>query len=84
MTALRDGVRGKDNGCPDQISMELRWRHLIDGIRILMETAHEILQDERNAKMIVVIICFMTSSAKYADILLPDVCDRRTGRYHPQ
>ncbi|KWQ43579.1 hypothetical protein AH79_23095, partial [Salmonella enterica subsp. enterica serovar Tennessee] len=34
---------------------------------------HEILQDEAKCEMIVVIDNFMTSSAKYADILLPDL-----------
>ncbi|VFS58034.1 Dimethyl sulfoxide reductase DmsA precursor [Kluyvera cryocrescens] len=33
---------------------------------------HEILQDDKKCEMIVVIDCHMTSSAKYADILLPD------------
>ena len=34
---------------------------------------HEILQDESKCEMIVVIDNFMTSSAKYADIVLPDL-----------
>ena len=34
---------------------------------------HDILQDERKCEMIVVIDNFMTSSAKYADLLLPDL-----------
>ncbi len=34
---------------------------------------HDILQDETKCEMIVVIENFMTSSAKYADILLPDL-----------
>ncbi|EQA1447347.1 molybdopterin-dependent oxidoreductase [Escherichia coli] len=34
---------------------------------------HEILQDESKCEMIVIIENFMTSSAKYADILLPDL-----------
>ncbi|MFP1496249.1 molybdopterin-dependent oxidoreductase [Escherichia coli] len=33
---------------------------------------HEILQDDKKCELIVVIDCHMTSSAKYADILLPD------------
>lgn len=34
---------------------------------------HEILQDESKCETIVVIDNFMTSSAKYADLLLPDL-----------
>ncbi|MGS9272960.1 molybdopterin-dependent oxidoreductase, partial [Salmonella enterica subsp. enterica serovar Infantis] len=33
---------------------------------------HEILQDDKKCEIIVVIDCHMTSSAIYADILLPD------------
>ncbi len=34
---------------------------------------HEILQDDKKCEMIVASTAFMTSSAKYADILLPDL-----------
>ncbi len=52
--------------------MELRWQHLINQHSDINKT-HEILQDEAKCEMIVVIDNFMTSSAKYADILLPDL-----------
>ena len=72
MTALRDGVRGKDKL---DVPIKMIWNYagncLINQHSDINRT-HEILQDEKKCEMIVVIDCHMTSSAKYADILLPD------------
>ncbi|EDX2008581.1 molybdopterin-dependent oxidoreductase [Salmonella enterica subsp. enterica serovar Rough O:z4,z23:-] len=73
MTALRDGVRGKDKL---DVPIKFLWNYagntLINQHSDINKT-HEILQDETKCEMIVVIDNFMTSSAKYADILLPDL-----------
>lgn len=72
MTALRDGVRGKDKL---DVPIKMIWNYagncLINQHSDINRT-HEILQDDKKCEMIVVIDCHMTSSAKYADILLPD------------
>ncbi len=72
MTALRDGVRGKDKL---DVPIKMIWNYagncLINQHSEINRT-HEILQDDKKCEMIVVIDCHMTSSAKYADILLPD------------
>lgn len=73
MTALRDGIRGKDKL---DVPIKFLWNYagnpLINQHSDINKT-HEILQDEAKCEMIVVIDNFMTSSAKYADILLPDL-----------
>ncbi|EAX8737775.1 dimethyl sulfoxide reductase subunit A [Salmonella enterica] len=73
MTALRDGVRGKDKL---DVPIKFLWNYagntLINQHSDINKT-HEIIQDEAKCEMIVVIDNFMTSSAKYADILLPDL-----------
>ncbi|MFQ3383078.1 molybdopterin-dependent oxidoreductase [Escherichia coli] len=72
MTALRDGVRGKDKL---DVPIKMIWNYagncLINQHSEINRT-HEILQDDKKCELIVVIDCHMTSSAKYADILLPD------------
>lgn len=72
MTALRDGVRGKDKL---DVPIKFIWNYagncLINQHSQINRT-HEILQDESQCETIVVIDNHMTASAKYADILLPD------------
>ena len=72
LTALRDGVRGKDKL---DVPIKMVWNYagncLINQHSEINRT-HEILQDDKKCELIVVIDCHMTSSAKYADILLPD------------
>jgi anaerobic dimethyl sulfoxide reductase subunit A len=72
MTATRDGVRGKDKLV---VPIKMIWKYackcLINQHSQINRT-HEILQDDKKCELIVVIDCHMTSSAKYADILLPD------------
>lgn len=73
MTALRDGVRGKDKL---DVPIKFLWNYA--GNTIInqhsdINRTHEILQDDSRCETIVVIDNFMTSSAKYADILLPDL-----------
>ncbi|GAB2943211.1 dimethylsulfoxide reductase subunit A [Hafnia psychrotolerans] len=72
MTATRDGVRGKDKL---DVPIKFIWNYagncLINQHSEINRT-HEILQDDKQCEMIVVIDNHMTSSAKYADIVLPD------------
>ncbi|MCT4710230.1 dimethylsulfoxide reductase subunit A [Enterobacteriaceae bacterium H11S18] len=72
MTATRDGVRGKDKL---DVPIKMVWNYasncLINQHSEINRT-HDILQDDKKCEMIVVIDNHMTSSAKYADILLPD------------
>lgn len=59
----------------DKTAKTPQWASQITGIPVdrIIKLAREILQDESKCEMIVVIENFMTSSAKYADILLPDL-----------
>ncbi|HFK7184960.1 TPA: dimethylsulfoxide reductase subunit A [Serratia odorifera] len=72
MTAKRDGVRGKDKL---DVPIKFIWNYagncLINQHSDINRT-HDILQDEQQCEMIVVIDNHMTSSAKYADLILPD------------
>ncbi|SMB84052.1 Tat-targeted selenate reductase subunit YnfE [Pasteurella testudinis DSM 23072] len=73
MTALKDGVQGKEKL---DVPIKFLWNYA--GNTIInqhsdINRTHELLQDESKCEMIVVIENFMTSSAKYADILLPDL-----------
>lgn len=73
MTATRDGVRGKEKlDVPIKFFWNYAGNTIINQHSDINKT-HEILQDESKCEMIVVIENFMTSSAKYADILLPDL-----------
>ncbi|WP_315707687.1 dimethylsulfoxide reductase subunit A [Brenneria uluponensis] len=72
MTALKDGVRGKDKL---DVPIKFIWNYasncLINQHSQINQT-HNILQDDGKCEMVVVIDNHMTASAKYADILLPD------------
>jgi len=73
MTATRDGVRGKDKL---DVPIKFIWNYAgntITNQHSDVNKTHDILQDESLCETIVVIDNFMTSSAKYADILLPDL-----------
>ena len=73
MTATRDGVRGKDKlDVPIKFFWNYAGNTIINQHSDINKT-HEILQDDSKCEMIVVIENFMTASAKYADILLPDL-----------
>lgn len=73
MTALRDGVRGKDKlDVPIKFIWNYAGNTIINQHSDINKT-HDILQDESKCETIVVIDNFMTSSAKYADIVLPDL-----------
>lgn len=73
MTALRDGVRGTDKlKAPIKFIWNYAGNALINQHSDINRT-HEILQDDKKCEMIVVIDTHMTSSAKFADILLPGV-----------
>ena len=72
MTALRDGVQGKEKlDAPIKMIWNYAGNCLINQHSQINRT-HEILQDDKKCELIVVVDCHMTSSAKYADILLPD------------
>ena len=73
MTALRDGVKGKDKL---DVPIKFIWNYAgntITNQHSNINKTHRILQDENKCEMIVVVENFMTDSAKYADILLPDL-----------
>ncbi|WCG84641.1 DmsA/YnfE/YnfF family dimethyl sulfoxide reductase [Pectobacterium sp. A5351] len=73
MTSLSDGVRGKDKlDVPIKFLWNRAGNTMINQHSDINRT-HEILVDENKCEMIVVSEIFMTSSAKYADILLPDL-----------
>lgn len=73
MTAIADGIQGKDKL---EVPIKFVWNYasncLINQHSDINRT-HEILQDENACEMIVVIDNHLTSSAKYADIVLPDL-----------
>lgn len=73
MTAKRDGVRGKDKL---DVPIKFMWNYagncIVNQHSDTNETIRQ-LQDETKCEMIVVIENHMTSSAKVADILLPDI-----------
>ena len=73
MTATRDGVRGKDKlGVPLKFMWNYAGNVLVNQHSDINNT-NKVLADESLCEMIVVIDNHMTSSARYADILLPDV-----------
>ena len=73
MTAIRDGVQGKEKlDVPVKFIWNYAGNTIINQHSDINKT-HDILQDETKCETIVVIENFMTSSAKYADILLPDL-----------
>ena len=73
MTATRDGVRGKERlGVPLKFMWNYAGNVLVNQHSDINNT-HKVLSDESLCEMIVVIENHMTASARYADILLPDV-----------
>ena len=73
MTALADGVKGAD-----QLRAPIKFLWNCAGNTLLNQHADtnrtsKLLQDDTKCEMIVVIDNHMTPSARYADILLPDV-----------
>ncbi|MDW5502891.1 selenate/tellurate reductase subunit YnfE [Pseudomonas lundensis] len=73
MTARRDGVRGQDKlNVPIKFIWNYAGNTIINQHSDINKT-HDILQDDTQCEMIVVLENFLTSSAKYADILLPDL-----------
>ncbi|WP_051303310.1 DmsA/YnfE/YnfF family dimethyl sulfoxide reductase [Psychromonas aquimarina] len=73
MTAVKDGIRGKDKL---DVPIKFIWNYAGNCIinqHSDINRTHDILQDEKACEMIVVIDNHMTSSAKYADIILPDL-----------
>ncbi|WP_429945861.1 DmsA/YnfE/YnfF family dimethyl sulfoxide reductase [Bibersteinia trehalosi] len=72
MTALKDGLKGAT-----KLNQNIKFIMNYAGNCIInqhsdINRTHEILQDESQLEMLVVIDNHMTSTAKYADILLPD------------
>ncbi len=73
MTKLADGVQGKDKlDVPIKFIWNYAGNALVNQHSDINRTA-KTLQDESLCEMIVVIDNHMTASAKFADILLPDV-----------
>lgn len=72
MTALHDGVRGRDQL---QTGIKFLWNYAgncLTNQHGQINRTHEILTDESKCEFIVVSDTVMADSAKYADILLPD------------
>lgn len=73
LTALKDGVQGKDKlDAPIKFLWVTQSNALINQHSDCNKT-HRILQDESKCEFILVVDNQMTPSARYADILLPDV-----------
>lgn len=73
LTALHDGIKGKDKlDVPIKFIWNYAGNTLVNQHSDINRT-HDILQDESKCEMIVVIDNFLTSSARYADLLLPDL-----------
>jgi anaerobic dimethyl sulfoxide reductase subunit A len=73
MTAIKDGIRGKDKL---DVPIKFIWNYAGNCIinqHSDINRTHTILQDDKTCEMIVVVDNHMTSSAKYADIVLPDL-----------
>ncbi|MGL4667034.1 MAG: molybdopterin dinucleotide binding domain-containing protein, partial [Saezia sp.] len=73
MTAKRDGVQGKDKL---DVPIKFIWNYASNTLinqHSQINRTHDILQDESKCEMIVTIDNHMTSTAKYSDILLPDL-----------
>lgn len=62
----------RKTGCPHQVLWCYASNTLINQHGDINHT-HEVLQDDSKCEMIVGIDHFMTASAKYCDILLPDL-----------
>ncbi|MFN8447610.1 MAG: DMSO/selenate family reductase complex A subunit, partial [Anaerolineae bacterium] len=72
MTALTDGVRGKDKL---EVPIKFIWNYAGNALinqHADVNVTRKILEDESLVEMIVVVDVHMTPSAKFADILLPD------------
>ena len=73
LTAKRDGVRGKEKlDVPIKLIFSYAGNCLTNQHSDINRT-HDILADDTKAEFIVVWDTFLTDSAKYADILLPDL-----------
>ncbi|MGL9723961.1 DmsA/YnfE/YnfF family dimethyl sulfoxide reductase [Sodalis sp. (in: enterobacteria)] len=73
LTALKDGIQGKDKlDVPIKFIWNYAGNTLVNQHSDINRT-HDILQNDKDCEMIVVVENFMTSSAKYADLLLPDL-----------
>ena len=73
MTAADDGVLGVDRL---KTGIKFLWNYAGNAIanqHSNVNRTHEILQDESKCEFIVVVDTFMTASARYADVLLPDL-----------
>lgn len=73
MTALADGIRGKDKL---DVPIKFMWNYAGNTIVNQHSDANrtaKLLEDDSLCEMIVVIENHMTASAKFADILLPDL-----------
>lgn len=73
MTALRDGVRGKDKL---DVPIKMVWQYAGNALTNQhgdINRTVRLLEDDTKCELIVVIDNQMTVSARYADIVLPDV-----------
>lgn len=84
MTATRDGVRGKDRlSVPIKFIWNYAGNALINQHSDIGRTM-KLLENDKLCEMIVVIENHMTSSAKFADILLPDCTNFEQDDIAPQ
>lgn len=83
MTALRDGIIGKDKL---DTSIKFIWNragNMLINQHSNINRTHDILVDENNCETIIVSELFMTSSAKYADILIPELMTLEQNDFMP-
>ncbi len=81
MTALKDGVRGKDKLDTGIKFLWCQQSNVIGNQHSSLDETARILKNDKDCEFILVIDNQMTPSAKFADILLPDTMQQETTDY---
>lgn len=83
MTARNAGIRGAEKLNTSIKFIFLHAGNILTNQNSDINATHEILQDETKCEFIVVSEIFMTDSAKYADIILPDTTTQERYDFAP-